>query len=474
MSTDNGPESGTGSPPMPLAETFLDRDPSQFDHLEALITANDRSAVLDRVGEWHPGDIVDLLIRLPFGLAQRVFNWLPVPIAGRALAEMKPAFLATLLGDIPLPRIIALIDVLETDDATDVVAHLPPELARRVLRGLEDENEVKELLNYDADTAGGIMSARYIAVAADATVTQATEQVRAHSDILEEIFAVFVTDESDRLVGAVNLKTLLLSPARARLGDIMNSEVLSVPAELDQERAAQLMERYDLVALPVVDSRNRLVGCITIDDAVDVLREEAEEDISRISGAPSQEIPNQPVLRVAAGRLPWLLAGLLGAVLSGAVVGSFENALQQAVILASLIPVVMAMAGNAGIQSAAVAVQALASGGHSSGNVGRRLLRELLVALLNGTAVAVLLAAAVLAVSAVITVHAPLHLALTAGVALIIVIFLAGTIGAVTPIILSRAGIDPALATGPVITTSNDVLGVLVFFTVAAPLYLGA
>jgi magnesium transporter len=456
-----------------MAETFLDRDPRQFDHLESLIGAEKRTEVLETVSDWHPGDIVDLLIRLPFRLAQRVFDWLPVPTAGRSLAEMKPAFLATLLGDIPLPRIVALVDVLETDDATDVVAHLPPELARRVLRGLEDEIEVKELLNYEADTAGGIMSARYIAVPVDATVAQATEQVRAHADLLEEIFAVFVTDEHGHLAGAVNLKTLLLSSANAKVADIMNTEVMSVQADVDQEHAAQLMERYDLVALPVVDAESALVGCITIDDAVDVLREEAEEDISRISGAPSQEVPNQPVFLMAAGRLPWLLAGLMGAALSGMVVGSFEDALQQAVILASLIPVVMAMAGNAGIQSAAVAVQGLASGRTWSVGVGRRLLRELLVALLNGIAVALLLAGLILIVSAVITMRAPLHLALTAAVSLVIVIFLAGTIGAVTPIVLNRLGIDPALATGPVITTSNDVLGVLVFFSVATLLYIG-
>ncbi len=465
------PETSTST--APLAETFLDRDPRQFDHLESLINAEERGAVLEIISDWHPGDIVDLLIRLPFGLAQRVYDWLPVPTAGRALAEMKPAFLATLLGGIPLPRIVALVDVLETDDATDVVAHLPPELARRVLRGLEDEIEVKELLTYEADTAGGIMSARYIAVSVNATVAQATEQVRAHADILEEIFAVFVTDENRHLVGAVNLKTLLLSAASAKVAEIMDAEVLSVQAEVDQEQAAHLMERYDLVALPVVDVESRLVGCITIDDAVDVLREEAEEDISRISGAPSQEVPNQPVLVMAAGRLPWLLAGLMGAALSGVVVGSFENALQRAVILASLIPVVMAMAGNAGIQSAAVAVQGLASGSAWTGSVGRRLLRELLVALMNGTAVALLLAGLILVVSTVITMHAPLYLALTAGVSLVIVIFLAGTIGAVTPLLLNRLGIDPALATGPVITTSNDVLGVLVFFSVATLLYIG-
>ncbi len=455
-----------------LAETFLDRDPGQFDHLESLIDANNKSAVLDIVSDWHPGDIVDLLIRLPFGLAQRVYDWLPVPAAGRALAEMKPAFLATLLGGIPLPHIVALVDVLETDDATDVVAHLPRELARKVLRGLEDEIEVKELLSHEADTAGGIMSARYIAVLVGATVAQATEQVRAHADLLEEIFAVFVTDETGHLVGAVNLKTLLLSSASAKIADIMDTEVLSVQAELDQEQAARLMERYDLVALPVVDGESRLVGCITIDDAVDVLREEAEEDISRISGAPSQEVPNLPLFLMAAGRLPWLLAGLLGAALSGVVVGSFESALQQAVILASLIPVVMAMAGNAGIQSAAVAVQGLASGGAWPGGIGRRLLRELLVALLNGAAVALLMTGIVLVISTVIPLRAPLDLALTAGLSLVIVIFLAGTIGAVTPIVLDRLGIDPALATGPVITTSNDVLGVLVFFSVATLLYV--
>ncbi len=453
--------------------TFLNRSPDQFEYIESLIADDRRQEAMTALEDWHPGDVVDLLEWLPFAQAQSLFRWLPVRTAGKCLAQMRPAFLSTLLGEIPLPRIVELVDVLETDDATDVVAHLPPDLARRVVRELKYQIEVVELLTYDADTAGGIMSARYVAVPVNATVEQAIEQVRAHADILEEIFAVFVVDDHRRLVGAVKLKTLLLSSGETGLSEIMDRDVASVETTVDQEQAAHLMERYDLVALPVVDADRRLVGCITIDDAVDVLQEEAEEDISRISGAPIREVPNQPLLHAAAGRFPWLLAGLAGAALSGLVVGTFEHTLRQAVILASFIPVVMAMAGNAGIQSAAVAVQAMASGAMWSGDLRRRILRELIVALLNGIAIALVLGGFILLLSQVVVIKAPVSLALTAGLSLIIVVFFAGSIGAVTPILLNRLGIDPALATGPIITTSNDILGVLVFFVLATAFYVG-
>ncbi len=456
-----------------LPFTFLKRSPRQFEGIESLIEDGRRNAVVDIVKDWHPGDIADLLEWLPFATAKSLFGWLPLNTAGKCLAQVRPAFMTSLLSEIPPPRAVELIDVLESDDATDVVAHLPPTLAREVIRELKDQIEVVELLTYDSDTAGGIMSTRYVAVPVNATVEQATEQVRAHADILEEIFAVFVVDDDRHLLGVVDLKTLLLSAADTRLSEIMNSEVVSVGAAVDQEQAAHLMERYDLVALPVVDANNRLIGCITIDDAVDVLQQEAEEDISRISGAPIREVPNQPLFHAAVGRIPWLLAGLVGAALSGLVVGSFERTLRQAVILASFIPVVMAMAGNAGIQSAAVAVQAMASGTMWSGDLGRRIVRELIVALLNGIAMALVLGGFILIISQIVAIPAPGSLALTAALSLIVVIFLAGSIGAVTPILLNRWGIDPALATGPVITTSNDILGVSVFFLLATALYTG-
>jgi magnesium transporter len=227
-----------------------------------------------------------------------------------------------------------------------------------------------------------------------------------------------------------------------------------------------------LLVLPVVDGQGYLVGQITIDDIVDVIREEAEEDIQRMGGLSGDEEPTDSVWQMVRSRLPWLLGGLGGAGLAAIVVGSFDEALQQAVILAGFIPIIMATAGNVGIQSSAVAVQGLASGDILGGDISHRLGKEILVAVINGIAAAAVIALVILLLSSVASIHEPARLALTAGLALVSVILLAAIIGATVPLMLHRLGVDPALATGPFITTSNDILGVLVFFQLATVLYL--
>jgi magnesium transporter len=313
------------------------------------------------------------------------------------------------------------------------------------------------------------MAREYVAVPIDWTVADVTEEVRRNAETVEEIYAVFVIDEAETLQGVITLKRLLLSQADARIDSVMNEDFISVTTDVDQEEVARIMERYDLVSLPVVDGVGRLVGRITIDDVVDVIRDEAEEDIQRMSGMSGDEEPTDSVMRITRGRLPWLLLGLVGAGLSGLVIGSFESALEQAVVLATFIPIVMAMAGNAGIQSSSIVVQGLASGDVWASDVWRRLGKEVLVALINGLVLAVLLSAFVLIAALGFD---TVRLALTAGLSLFIVILLATCIGTTVPLFLHRFGVDPALATGPFITTSNDIIGLAVFFLLAAVLYL--
>jgi magnesium transporter len=320
-----------------------------------------------------------------------------------------------------------------------------------------------------------------VAVLPSLTVAEVTEEVRRNAETVEEIFVVFVVDEEEHLQGFVSLKRLLLSPAGALIGSIMKPDVISVTTHLDQEEVARIMERYDLVSLAVVDAEGRLVGRITIDDVVDVIREEAEEDIQRMSGITGDEEPTHSVLRVSRGRLPWLLLGMVGAGLAGSVIGTFEGVINAVPILAAFIPVVMSMAGNAGIQSAAIVVQGLASGDVWSTDMKRRLGKETVVALVNGVALGLLIAlftvvlfglfAGILPVKIGIVEH-PVRLAITAGLSLFLVILLATCIGTTVPLLLNRFGVDPALATGPFITTSNDIIGLLVFFVLAALIYL--
>lgn len=452
----------------------IEFDEELVEDIAELVDAGERTMVLNIVADLHEADVAQILTHIPFRDAERLFSWLPAEAAGAVLAELDDDFRAELLEDLAHERIAEVLDELDTDDAADILADLPDEVAQSVLPSLEDAEDVGELLGYEEDTAGGIMAREYVTVRPEWTVARATEEVRREAEEVEDVYVVFVVDADDRLLGLVSLKKLLLSRGNTLISSITDDDIVTVTADTDQEEVARLMERYDLVSLPVVDAEGRLIGRVTIDDVVDVIREEAEEDIQRMSGVAGGEVPTDSILRVSGGRLPWLLLGLLGSGVAAFVIGHFQSALQSATVLASFIPIVMATAGNAGIQSATIAVRGLASGDIWASDWLRRVSKEMVVAVINGVIAALLLGAAVWLFGTLLpgTLHDVGHLVLTAGLSLVAVIVLATTIGATVPVVLDRLGIDPALATGPFITASNDVLGILVFFLLAQALYL--
>ncbi len=453
---------------------IIEVDAELVDDISSLIETGQQGMVLNILTDLHPADLASIVAHLSKDLARQAVEWLPAEAAGEVMAELDDDFRADIADDIPHERLTAMIDELDTDDAVDVLADLPAEVVEQIIPELEDAEDVKELLTYDEESAGGLMATEFVAVPGDYTVAQATEEVRLNANAVEELFVLFVTDEGERLKGIVTMKRLLLSRAGTQIWDIMNDDIISVTTDVDQEDVARLMERYDLVTLPVLDEEGLLVGRITIDDIVDVIRDEAEEDIQRMSGVAGGEEATDSVVRIMRGRLPWLLVGLAGASLAALVIISFEESLAAASILAGFIPIVMATAGNAGIQSSAIAVQGLASGDIWASDIKKRLGKELSVALLNGVVASVVLGIGILIFGMAFSsrVPNPTELAYTASIALMIVIVLATTIGAMTPLFLDKAGIDPAIATGPFITTSNDILGILVFFLLAEWLYL--
>ena len=439
------------------------------DNITALIAGDRRAMVMNIVADLHEADTAVLLQHLPTDRAYRLFHWLDHELAAEILPELDDSLRASLLADVGADRLTEFLDEMDTDDAADVIAELPERVARTVLPKLDDAEAIEGLLEYGEDTAGGIMGTEYVAVSDSRTVADATEEVRRKAEIVEPIYAVFVVDDDRRVLGAVSLKRLLLSPAVMNVADAIDIDNVTVETNVDQEEVARIMERYDLVSLPVVDSSGALLGRITIDDVVDVLREEAEEDIQRMSGVSGAEDPNASVLSISRGRILWLLVGLVGAGLAALVVAQFKEELQRATILASFIPIVMAMAGNAGIQSSAIAVQGLASGEVWASDILRRLAKETAVAVLNGVTLA-----AVLGVLVVLVVgdEGATRLAITASLSLVVVIIMATTIGAVVPLLFHRFGVDPAIATGPFIMMMNDILGTLVFFLLATAIYL--
>ena len=444
-------------------------DDDLVDAVSDLVEAGHRGMVLNLVADLRGADVASLLQHLPADLARVAFRWLPESVTSRALPELESAERIDLLDGLSTADLVALIDPLATDDQADVLADVDVTQADDVLVQLEDAHDVEALLSYGEDTAGGIMATEVVAVPTTATVGQATEAVRSNADAVDPVFAVYAVDTEGRLVGSVPLKQLLLSRASRPISEITETDVVSVEPDLDQEEVARIMERYDLIALPVVSAGGRLLGRITIDDVVDVIREEAEEDLQRAVGITGEEELSSSVFAVSRGRIVWLMLGLAGAYVSGLVIMGFDQALAVAPVLALFIPIVMSTAGNVGIQSSAIAVQGLASGDLWRGDLARRMGKELAVGVLNGAMLAAALAA-VVTVSGVGDDTG--RLALTAGVALLIVIVLATLVGATVPLVLNRVGIDPALAMGPFITVSNDILGLTIFFVTATLLYL--
>lgn len=438
-------------------------------NIEALIGSDRRAMVLNIVADLHEADAAVLLQRLPLESAGALFHWLDPEQAAEILPELDDGLRASLLADVGTARLAEFLGEMDTDDAADMLAELPDAVARQVLPNLDDAEALEVLLEYGEDTAGGIMGAEFVAVPKTWNVGEATEEVRRNADVVEPMYAVFVVDEKRRPVGAVSLKRLLLSPADALVYDVMDIDKVTVETGLDQEAVARIMERYDLVSLPVVDSTGVLLGRITIDDVVDVLREEAEEDIQRMSGVSGGEEPSDSILSISRGRIPWLFVGLAGAGMAALVVSRYTEQLREATVLAAFIPIVMAMAGNAGIQSSAIAVQGLASGEVWASDLLKRLAKETVVALLNG-----LILALVLGVAVILIVGDPgvVRLAVTASLSLVVVVVMATTIGAIVPLVFHRIGVDPAIATGPFITMTNDIISTLVFFLLATAIYL--
>lgn len=468
----NSTESSSSHPTVPSdgpAPTgLLEVDESVVDDIAALLEEGQRGMVLNLVADLYPADVALLLRRLPLQEAKQLFRWLPPELASETLTEMEETLRVSLLEDLSPAVLTDLIDTLDTDDAADVLADLSDEVALQVLPKLEDTEDLTELLEYGPETAGGIMAREYVAIPPDWTLGEATEEVRRSADDVDEVYTAYVIDENETLLGVLSLKQLLLSPASVRVRDIMETDFITVSPEVDQEQVGHIVQRYDLLSVPVVDDAGHMMGRITIDDVVDVIRLEAEEDIQLMSGLTGEEETADSAVQVSRGRLPWLLVGLFGSGLSASVIGTFEGTLQQAVVLATFIPIVTAMGGNAAVQSAAIAVQGLGSGELWLSDAFRRIGKEMLVALLNGCVIAGLICAAV----AILGMGNVGLLVTTLGLTMLCVSFVATTNGALIPFLLTWMGVDPASAMGPFVTTLNDIIGLAIYFLIATSLYL--
>jgi magnesium transporter len=412
------------------------------------------------LAELHYADIADVLDVLDTDEAAGILRLLPEETASDVLAEMEDASRARLMEIADPKEIATLVEEMPSDDAADVVADMDQELAEEVLQHVapEEREGIEELLEYEEDSAGGRMAAEFVAVPETSTVDQAIEAIRLAVEETEEIYYVYVVDDQGRLTGLLSLRDLLLLPSPHVVRDIMKTEVISAQVDMDQEDVAHMAQQYDLAAIPVVDDGGVLVGRVTHDDVADVLEEEIDEDFRRMAGVTEDSFHERSSVRTAGSRLPWLLASLVGALVAAAVIRSKESLIETYAVVAAFIPVIIAVAGSTGLQSSIVVVRGLATGQADLVNIGRTVFKEVRVGVLIGIACGV-----AIGVISWIWIGEP-AIGLVVGLSMTTSIIFAATMGAAVPLTLDRMEADPALATGPFITMSNDIVGLLIYF----------
>jgi magnesium transporter len=431
-----------------------------IEQITALIEANNSAELSVIITDLHIADIAEIIEDLSIGNAHFFFNLIDEEKAALVLVELEDDTREDLLSDLTAKEIAEeVIDNLESDDAADVIAELSKEKKEEVLAHIEDEehaSDISDLLSYPEDTAGGLMAKELIKVNENWTTLQCLKEMRKQAEHVKEVHTIYVVDNDDKLLGSMSLRKLLLIETNTPIKDIIKTDIVSVKATEDDEDVANIMNKYDLIVLPVVDNLNRLIGRITIDDVMDVVKEEAEKDYQMASGISEDVESSDSIWELTRARLPWLLIGMIGGLLGAKVIGIFD--LENNFELAFFIPLIAAMGGNVGVQSAAIVVQGLANDSLKMENIFQKLIKELGVGLLNGIICSIIILGAAFGLGY------SMELSLTVSISLLVVIVFAAVFGTFIPLTLEKYKIDPALATGPFITTVNDVLGLFIYF----------
>ncbi len=433
--------------------------------LKEIISRKDDKSIIKLMEDLHAADIAEVYDELNVEEAKFIYLLLDGEKAADVIAELEDDDRIRFLKELP-SNIIAkqFIDYMDSDDAADVLGDLSEEKQEEVLSfidNVEQAGDIVDLLNYDDDSAGGLMAKELIKVKEKWNVETCIKEIQKSAQEIDEVFYVYVVNDDDILKGTLSLKRLILSQSDALVSDISNTDVISVKADLPAEDVAVIAGKYDLVALPVIDSIGRLLGRITIDDVVELIQEEAEKDYQMVSGITEDVEPTDKIWVLTRARFPWLLIGLIGGIFGAQVIGAYEHALAQYASMAFFIPLIAAMGGNVGVQSSSIIVQALASKNTGFDSLFKRLIKELAVALLN----AISLAALIFIFS--YFVYNSMPLTVSVSLSLIFVVVFASVFGTFVPLALDRFNIDPALATGPFITTVNDITGLFIYLSIA-------
>ncbi|MDP1803001.1 MAG: magnesium transporter [Bacteroidota bacterium] len=441
---------------------------SEFiDSIKDAIEEKNNVFLKEQLNEFYAQDIAIIINQLNLSHAAYIYELLDDEIAPNVLLELDDDKREDLLTTFSSKQIAEQLDNMQSDDAADLIAELPENRQEEVLSHIEDieqASDIAELINYEDGTAGSLMAKELVSIYAFETVNACIEEIRRQTDNVDVMYAVYVVDNNERLIGMLSLKKLIISHPLARVEEIYEPDIQFVKTSTTSEEVAEIMQKYDLVVLPVIDQLGRLVGRITIDDVFDVIRETADENIQRMSGISDDVDSNDHLWRLSRARIPWLLVGMCGGIVGSRIIGSYEEQIKIHPEMAYFIPLIGAMGGNVGVQSSAIIVQGLANNTLLGDKILPKLAKELGVGVINGLICSILICGYSFLIE-------DWQLAATVSVALFTVILCASFLGTFVPLTMNRFKINPALATGPFVTTLNDIIGITIYFLMGRLLY---
>ncbi|MGM0634734.1 MAG: magnesium transporter [Bacteroidota bacterium] len=435
-----------------------------IEKIEFLIEEKNNQELLLHLEDLHHADLAEVLGELDLDEATYIIKLLDSDKTAEVLMELDEDDREKVLNNLNAKEIADEIQEMDTDDAADIIAELSEDVKNKVIDNLEDDQfakDIQELLRYDENSAGGLMAKELIKVNENWSVTGCMAEMRAQAENVTRVHSIYVVDNRGRLKGRLSLKDLITAPNKAHISDVYIDKVDYVNVHTEGEEVARIMQKYDLEAIPVVDELKRLVGRITVDDIIDFIKEEADKDYQMAAGISEDVDPDASLFKMTKARLPWLLIGMFGGLGAASIINGFEVIFETFPKLLLFVPLIQATAGNVGVQSSAIVVQGLAND-TLKGEIIPRLLKEASLAIING-----------IAIGGIVLLLSHFYFgtdytqSISIAVALVVVILMAAIVGTFIPIILNKNKIDPAVATGPFITTSNDILGIFMYFIIA-------
>jgi len=430
------------------------------DRFQQALDERDAAFIYSSLEEVNPADISALLYEFNDEESKYVLDLLSLQVRSKIINDLEPENRKTFLSIYSVEELTAIVNQLDSDDAADILNELPIKTSEEIIAGLDSDlrSQVIDLLRYDENVAGGLMAKELIRARTNWTVVECIDEIRKQAEDVVKFYTVWVVDENDKLLGKLALQKLIISDAKTLVKDIYDDDITSVETYMEDREVAEVMKKYDLESVAVVNVQGQLVGRITIDDVVDVISEQAEEERQLMSGITEDVEEDDSLWKNVRARLPWLLIGIFGGMLSARFMGFFEQELAKVTAIAFFVPLIQATGGNVGIQSSGLVVQSLVNPGYLDEGIWKRLVKVFSVALLNG------LLLSLIVLGSTYLFFNNNKLSIIVSFALFCVVLFSSFVGTITPIIINRLGFNPALASGPFITTTSDLLGLTIYF----------